>query len=81
MQDVTETRTDYRNQAGLSLSPCGWCVGTLTDILSALDRSARIEADLEVRTLRVRSNYYEAALLRILRETGYPAEPILPPLG
>ena len=60
---------------------CEWCVSALTDILHTLDHSAHVEADLRVRILSVQTNRCEAALLRILRETGYPAEPILRPLG
>ncbi len=60
---------------------CDRCVATLTSALHTLDGVARVEADLKGRSLRVVSRHYESALLRILREAGFHAEPILQPLG
>ncbi len=60
---------------------CDRCVATLTSALHALDGVARIEADLVARTVRVVSRHYESALLRTLRAAGFPAEPVLQPLG
>ena len=60
---------------------CERCIAFLTSALHAVDGTARVEADLEDRTLRVVSRHYEAALLRTLREAGFDAEPVLQPLG
>jgi copper chaperone len=60
---------------------CDRCIATLTGALHALDRVARVEADLMARTVRVVSRHYESALLRTLRAAGFPAEPVLQPLG
>jgi copper chaperone len=60
---------------------CDRCVAYLTSALHAIDGTARIEADLVDRTIRVVSRHYESALLRTLREAGFHAEPILQPLG
>ena len=60
---------------------CDRCVATLTSALHAFDGVARVEAGLRRRTVRVVSRHYESALLRTLREAGFPAEPILQPLG
>jgi copper chaperone len=60
---------------------CDRCVAALTSALQAIDGVARVEADLMARTVRVVSRHYESALLRTLREAGFPAEPVLRPLG
>jgi copper chaperone len=60
---------------------CDRCIAFLTSALQAVDGTARVEADLKGRSLRVVSRHYESALLRTLREAGFPAEPILQPLG
>ena len=60
---------------------CDRCVAFLTSALQAVDGTAGVEADLKGRSLRVVSRHYESALLRILREAGFHAEPILQPLG
>ncbi len=60
---------------------CDRCVAALTSALHTFDRVARVEADLMARTVRVVSRHYESAHLRTLREAGFPAEPVLQPLG
>jgi copper chaperone len=60
---------------------CDRCVAALSSILHGFDGAARVEADLKARTVRVVSHRYESALLRTLREAGFPAEPVLQPLG
>jgi len=60
---------------------CDRCVATLTSALHVIDGTARVEADLVGRTVRVVSRHYQSALLRTLREAGFPAEPMLQPLG
>ncbi|KFG70214.1 cation transporter [Microvirga sp. BSC39] len=60
---------------------CDRCVAALTRALQAIDGTARIEADLADRTVRVVSRHYQSALLRTLHEAGFHAEPVLQPLG
>ena len=60
---------------------CDRCVVALTSALHAIDGVVRVDADLRRRTVRVVSRHYESALLRTLREAGFPAEPVLQPLG
>ncbi|UVF18461.1 cation transporter [Microvirga terrae] len=60
---------------------CDRCVAALTSALHAVDGVARVEADLMARTVQVVSRQYESALLRTLREAGFPAEPVMQPLG
>lgn len=60
---------------------CDRCIAALTRALHAVDGTARAEADLVDRTVRVVSRHYESALLRTLREAGFHAEPVLPHLG
>jgi copper chaperone len=60
---------------------CGGCLGFVVRALQDIDRAVRIEANLSTRTIRVLSSRFESQLLRALREAGYPAEPILLPLG
>jgi copper chaperone len=60
---------------------CNRCVAALTRALHAIDGVARVEADLRRRTIRFVSRHYESALLRTLREAGFPAESVLQPLG
>lgn len=60
---------------------CGGCLGFVVRALHGVDRHARIEANLPARTIRVLSDRFESVLLGALRGAGYPAEPILLPLG
>jgi copper chaperone len=60
---------------------CDRCVALLTGVLHAVDGTARVEADLKHRNVRVVSRHYESALLRTLRAAGFPAEPVPQPLG
>ena len=60
---------------------CGGCLGFIVRALRDLDDAIRIEANLTTRTIKVFSNRFESALLRALRGAGYPAEPVLLPLG
>jgi len=60
---------------------CGGCLGFVVRALRGIDQTVRVTADIQACTLRVISTRFESALLRALREAGYPAEPILLPLG
>ena len=60
---------------------CEVCVTALSAAVWVVDTAARVEANLEARTVRVVSHAYEATLLRVLREAGFRAEPILQPIG
>ncbi len=59
---------------------CGDCIAAVTQALQAIDRSVRVEADLSTRRIRVTSSLLES-LLRALHRAGFPAEPVLHPLG
>jgi copper chaperone len=74
-------RLQAHNLVHIPKMMCDRCVAALTSALHAIDRVARVEADLTARTVRVVSQHYESALLRTLREAGFHAEPILPHLG
>jgi copper chaperone len=60
---------------------CGGCLGFVVRALQDIDHQIRIEANLAGRTIKVFSHRFESALLRALRSAGYPAEPVLLPLG
>jgi len=60
---------------------CGGCLGFVVRALQDIDYQIRIEANLTGRTIKVFSRRFESALLRTLRSAGYPAEPVLQPLG
>ena len=59
---------------------CGDCVAAITQALTDIDRSVRVEADLITRRIRVASDLFES-LLRALRQAGFPAEAVIHPLG
>jgi copper chaperone len=58
---------------------CGGCLRAVTRAVQALDPQARVEADLEARTVRVISTQSEASLLDALSNGGYPAQPLARP--
>jgi copper chaperone len=58
---------------------CGGCLRAVTRAVQALDPQARVEADLEARTVKVVSRHSEAALLSALSNGGYPAQPLAHP--
>jgi copper chaperone len=58
---------------------CGGCLRAITRAIEALDPQARVEADLEARTIKVVSAESEASLLNALSNGGYPAEPLTQP--
>lgn len=59
----------------------GGCLGFVVRALQNIDQAVQIKADIPARTLRVISTRFESALVRALREAGYPAAPVLLPLG
>jgi copper chaperone len=59
---------------------CGDCVVAIGRALRDIDRGLRMEADLATRRIRIASPRLES-LLRALRRSGFPAEPVLRPLG
>ncbi|RDI61909.1 heavy-metal-associated domain-containing protein [Microvirga subterranea] len=58
---------------------CGGCLGAVTRAIRTVDEAARVEADLERREIRVSSGETEAAILQVVREAGYQAEPTSAP--
>ncbi|WP_414474041.1 heavy-metal-associated domain-containing protein [Microvirga sp. M2] len=55
---------------------CGGCLAAVTKAIETLDPQARIDGDLENRTIAVTSDRSEAALLAALDEAGYAAKPV-----
>ncbi len=55
---------------------CGGCLGLVVGALRDFDQAVSIKVDIPARILRVNSTRFEAALLRSLREAGYPAAPM-----
>lgn len=55
---------------------CGGCLQTVTLAIQALDPQARVDGDLDKRTIRVATRSTEEALLAALRNAGYPADPV-----
>jgi copper chaperone len=74
-------RFPAQNLFHVPLIMCEHCVAALTDALRTIDKVVRVEADIVARTVRIVSDRYESLLLRTLKEAGFPAEPILQPLG
>jgi copper chaperone len=60
---------------------CEACVAAVTEAVRAVDAGAHVEADVEARIVRVVSHAYPSTLMRTLGEAGYPAEPLIQPLG
>jgi len=55
---------------------CGGCLGAVAKALQKLDPQARVEGNLERRTIAVASASPQASLLAALETAGYPARPI-----
>jgi copper chaperone len=60
---------------------CGGCLRAITRAVQALDPQARVEADLEPRTIKVISSESETSLLNALSKAGYPAQPLVHPVA
>ena len=56
---------------------CDGCLRAVIRALQTLDPLARIEGDLDARTITVTSTKEETALLAVLSSAGYPAIPLL----
>jgi len=56
---------------------CGGCLRAVTRALQNVDPQARVEGDLDTRTLKVTSGRSEASLLAALSNGGYPAHALL----
>lgn len=53
---------------------CGGCLKAVTRTIQQLDPQARVESDLENRTVKVTSDEAEAVLRAALENAGYPAQ-------
>lgn len=53
---------------------CGGCLRAITRAVQALDPQAKVDADLEARTVKVTSRQSEGLLLNALSNGGYPAQ-------
>jgi len=56
---------------------CGGCLRAVTRALQSVDPQARVEGDLDTRTLKVTSDRSEESLLAALSSGGYPAQALL----
>ena len=54
---------------------CGSCVRRVTKAVQSVDPTAKVEADVESREVRVDGSADPAALMGALAEAGYPATP------
>lgn len=52
---------------------CGGCVASVTRILTTLDPTARVRAELEGRTVQLETTAGEAEVLAALEDAGFPA--------
>lgn len=53
---------------------CGGCLGAVTTAIQKLDPQARIEDDLENRTITIVTDKAEASVLTALEKAGYPVQ-------
>lgn len=53
---------------------CGHCVKAVTRAVQQLDASAKVEADLAAKQVRVQSELVQEQVLAAIREEGYQAE-------
>jgi copper chaperone len=53
---------------------CGGCVASVTRILTALDPTASVQAELDGRTVQLTTAADAAAVLAALDDAGFPAE-------
>lgn len=56
---------------------CGHCVQTITRTITALDPTARVQAELPTHRVRVETALPRAQVERALREADYPPTPVL----
>lgn len=52
---------------------CGHCKATIEKAVASVDASARVEVDLENRTVSIESTIADAALIDALKTEGYDA--------
>lgn len=57
---------------------CGGCLKAVTRAIHALDAEARVEGDLNTRTIAVASRRAADDLMKALAAAGYPAAPLAP---
>jgi copper chaperone len=60
------------NEFTLPAMSCGHCIGVITGTVQSIDPQARIQADLERRSVRVESERDRAQLEAALTDAGYP---------
>lgn len=54
---------------------CGHCVATIAAAVRRLDATATVDADLEARTVAIRSGADPTRIEAAIREAGYGCEP------
>ena len=52
---------------------CGHCVGAITSELEAADKDAKVNADLETRSIEVQTNLDPNDVIKAIRRAGYEA--------
>jgi copper chaperone len=52
---------------------CGHCVKTITKTVASVDPSAKVNADLDTKRVRIDSTHSPAELSQALADAGYPA--------
>jgi copper chaperone len=57
---------------------CSGCLKAVTRAIQAADPLARVEGNLDSRSITVKSDQAGASLLKALEEAGYPAKPLSP---
>ena len=53
---------------------CGGCASRVTQVVHAIDPTARVQVDLARKTVRVDSTVERETLIGAFREAGYPAQ-------
>lgn len=55
---------------------CGGCAKSVTEAIQSVDSEAKVEKSLETRTIDVTSSASIGELVAVLKEAGYPAQPV-----
>lgn len=54
---------------------CGHCVGAITSELEAADEDAKVNADLETRSIEIETNLDPNDVIKAISRAGYEATP------
>ena len=53
---------------------CNHCVNTITEALEAVDDAIEVTPDLEKRSISIRTQAGDEAVMKALEDAGYPAQ-------